>query len=70
MAERTLIKNISIINEGKILIADILIDNGLIRKIGRLGEETADRMSQRSVATAKEASSTRSRANRLKIASE
>jgi len=44
MAERTLIKNISIINEGKIFIADILVDNGLIRKIGRLSEETAERV--------------------------
>ncbi len=39
MIERTLIKNISIINEGQIIVADILIDNGLIQKIGRLNDE-------------------------------
>jgi dihydroorotase len=35
MTERTLIKNISIINEGQILVSDILIDNGVIQKIGQ-----------------------------------
>lgn len=42
MAERILIQNISIINEGKIVMADVLIYNGLIQKIGRLGDETAE----------------------------
>lgn len=35
MAERTLIKNISIVNEGKITLTDILIVEGLIQKIGK-----------------------------------
>ncbi|NOS93029.1 MAG: dihydroorotase [Cyclobacteriaceae bacterium] len=35
MTERTLIKNISIVNEGQIIVADLLIDSGLIQKIGR-----------------------------------
>jgi dihydroorotase len=35
MKERTLIKNISIINEGRIIVTDLLIDNGVIQKIGR-----------------------------------
>ncbi len=34
MIERTLIKNISIINEGQIIVTDILIDHGVIQKIG------------------------------------
>lgn len=34
MNERTIIKNISIVNEGKIVVSDILIDNGLILKTG------------------------------------
>jgi dihydroorotase len=33
MTERTVIKNISIVNEGKIILTDILIDNGVIQKI-------------------------------------
>lgn len=36
MADKILIKNISIINEGKIIIGDILIQNGIIKKIGAL----------------------------------
>ena len=36
MTEKTLIKNISIVNEGQIIVADLLIDNGLIHSIGRL----------------------------------
>ena len=36
MTERTLIKNISIVNEGQITVADLLIDNGLIHSIGLL----------------------------------
>ena len=35
MAERTLIKNISMVNEGKITLTDILIVEGLIQKIGK-----------------------------------
>ncbi|MFT6281658.1 MAG: dihydroorotase, partial [Salibacteraceae bacterium] len=35
MKERTLIKNISIVNEGRIIVTDLLIDNGVIQKIGR-----------------------------------
>lgn len=35
MAERTLIKNISIVNEGEITLTDILIVEGLIQKIGK-----------------------------------
>lgn len=31
----TIIKNISIVNEGQITIADVLIENGIIQKIGR-----------------------------------
>ena len=34
MTERTLIKNISIVNEGQIVVADLLIDNGVIQQIG------------------------------------
>lgn len=34
MTGKTLIKNISIVNEGKIVIADLLINNGFIDKIG------------------------------------
>lgn len=40
MIERTLIKNISIVNEGQINLANILIDNGVIQKIGRLEDIT------------------------------
>ncbi len=36
MTEKTLIKNISIVNEGQIIVADLLIDNGLIHSIGQL----------------------------------
>ncbi|MBS1505929.1 MAG: dihydroorotase [Bacteroidetes bacterium] len=39
MIQRTLIKNISIVNEGRIMIADLLIDNGLIQKIGNVNSE-------------------------------
>ncbi|WP_113925577.1 dihydroorotase [Cognataquiflexum aquatile] len=38
MAARTLIKNVSIVNEGKITVADLLIDEGIIQKIGNLNE--------------------------------
>lgn len=36
MIKKTLIKNISIVNEGQIFVADLLIDNGLIQSIGHL----------------------------------
>lgn len=36
---RTILKNLNIVNEGKIVKADILIDNGLIQKIGEIREE-------------------------------
>ena len=36
MAGRTLIKNISIVNEGRVFVADILIENGMIRKLGHV----------------------------------
>ena len=36
MTESTLIKNISIVNEGRIIVADILIRNGLIHTIGQV----------------------------------
>jgi dihydroorotase len=34
MTETTVIKNISIVNEGQIIVTDIFIDNGVIQKIG------------------------------------
>jgi len=39
MTERTLIKNINIVNEGQIIVTDLLIDNGLIQKIGRHNDD-------------------------------
>lgn len=36
MADKILIKNINIINEGKVIIGDILIHNGIIETIGEL----------------------------------
>ncbi|MEO0066227.1 MAG: hypothetical protein RI983_1553 [Bacteroidota bacterium] len=36
MTERTLIKNINIVNEGQIILGDLLIDNGVIKMIGQL----------------------------------
>ena len=39
MRERTLIKNISIVNEGEIIVTDLLIDNGFIQKIGGQHDE-------------------------------
>jgi dihydroorotase len=36
MTEKTLIKNIGILNEGQRFVADLLIDNGLIQTIGQL----------------------------------
>ena len=40
MTEKTLIKNISIVNEGQIILADILIDYGVIQKIGLVADIT------------------------------
>jgi dihydroorotase len=39
MTQRTLIKNISIVNEGQIIVTDLLIDQGLIQKIGHLEDQ-------------------------------
>ncbi len=36
MSQRIIIQNISIVNEGKITIADLLIENGLIQQIGQI----------------------------------
>ena len=41
MAERTLIKNIHIVNEGKITVSDLLIVDGLIQQIGQLDDMNA-----------------------------
>ena len=35
MKEKTLIKNISIVNEGQIFVSDLLTDRGLIQSIGQ-----------------------------------
>jgi len=42
MTGRTLIKNISIINEGVIVLSDLLIENGIIQKIERNITENYD----------------------------
>lgn len=39
MSEKTLIQNISIINDGQIIIGDVLIGNGIILKIGNLSND-------------------------------
>jgi dihydroorotase len=39
MTERTLIKNISIVNEGQIIVTDLLIDHGVIQKIGQQNDD-------------------------------
>lgn len=39
MTAKILIKNINIVNEGKIFIADLLVADGLIHKIGKVNEE-------------------------------
>jgi dihydroorotase len=44
MTERTLIKNISIVNEGQIIISDILIDNGIIQRIGNINDNNPARV--------------------------
>jgi dihydroorotase len=36
MTERTIIKNSSIVNEGQILVSDVLIENGIIQKTGNV----------------------------------
>lgn len=36
MTKKTLIKNISIVNEGQIIVTDLLIDKGLIHSIGQI----------------------------------
>lgn len=41
MAEKTLLKNIAVVNEGQITVTDVLIDNGLIRKIGQTDDPDA-----------------------------
>lgn len=41
MKQRTIIKNSTIVNEGRSIIADLLIENGRIEKIGNLSDETA-----------------------------
>jgi dihydroorotase len=38
MKERTIIKNISIVNEGQIIVTNLLIEDGIIRKIGEFDE--------------------------------
>jgi dihydroorotase len=38
MIENTLIKNINIVNEGQIIVADLLIENGIIQKIGKVDD--------------------------------
>jgi len=40
MTKRTLIKNCSIVNEGQVTVADVLVDHGLIQKIGNLSSVT------------------------------
>ena len=39
MIERTLIKNISIVNEGNTIVGDLLIDKGVIQNIGELDDD-------------------------------
>jgi len=41
MTKRILIKNISIVNEGQVTRADLLIDDGLIQKIGQIDGENS-----------------------------
>ncbi len=35
MVEKTLIRNIHIVNEGNIFVSEVLLENGFIRKIGQ-----------------------------------
>ena len=39
MIQRTLIKNISIVNEGNTIVGDLLIDKGIIQNIGELDDD-------------------------------
>ncbi|AEI51391.1 dihydroorotase [Runella slithyformis] len=39
MEEKTLIKNIAVVNEGQVIVSDIFIDNGIIQKIGDIQPE-------------------------------
>lgn len=39
MIQRTLIKNISIVNEGNTIVGDLLIDRGIIQNIGELDDD-------------------------------
>ena len=39
MKDRTLIKNISLVNEGKIMVTDLIIENGIIHKIGNINDD-------------------------------
>ena len=39
MKQHILIKNSTIVNEGKVFIADILVSNGFIQQIGNIGIE-------------------------------
>jgi dihydroorotase len=42
MAKTILFQNCTLVNEGKSFVADVLIDNGIIQKIGTLTNESAD----------------------------
>jgi len=44
MAERILIQSISIVNEGKITVADILIEDGKIRQVGHVSDASDARL--------------------------
>lgn len=39
-----IIKNVSIVNEGKIIIADLMMENGMIKKIGQIDSKPADKV--------------------------
>lgn len=44
MAEKTIIRNISIVNEGRTVVADVLIDHGVIQGIGRYDDRANARV--------------------------
>jgi len=44
MSDKILIKNISIVNEGEITVADVLIEGNLIEKIGTINDESNTRL--------------------------
>ena len=44
MTEKTLITNISIINEGRIIVTDLLLDKGSIQKIGKQIDEKNEKV--------------------------